>query len=88
MFSAAIEWPWVGGKKLLYVRLMVCALVDGTKANVRENKKQKANNMVSKPFFFMIPLLYDLLESIDTYTITINFLKTTSFPDSYNIAII
>jgi len=45
---------------------MVFAFAPGTETMVRETKKQKTNNKVSKPFFFMIPLLYDLLESIDT----------------------
>jgi hypothetical protein len=45
---------------------MVFASMPGTETMVRETKKQKTNNMVSKPFFFMIPLLYGLLESIDT----------------------
>jgi len=34
---------------------MVSPLADGTEAIVRENKKQNAKNIVSKPFFFMFP---------------------------------
>jgi hypothetical protein len=45
---------------------MVFAPIAGTEIMVRETKKQKTDNMVSKPFFFIIPLLYGLLESIDT----------------------
>jgi len=67
---------------------MVFASIAGTEIMVRETKKQKTNNMVSKSFFFMIPLLYDLLKPIDMYPITMNFLNNTSFPDSHNIAII
>ena len=39
---------------------MVFASIAGTEIMVRETKKQETDNKVSKPFFFMIPLLYNL----------------------------